>query len=569
MFSSCIIFYMPATISDIDLHVRSYRSALKSNLEVTVNSLTNSHLRMESILHPYGSDDKTIDFSSLIYTVMRLPPEIDCTELILMGQNPDVFTTAGFPDITSWHKIVSKARRRTRYFNPKTHVGASLISSITDVDDIVNLVIAFQTEWNKFHNLLKTHYPTQIQYKKALKSGKLLTDLSISTKDWASFITALGPKYRLRLQRIYLHRRDIRLRLLAGSWIDYTKTVQFWWKNVNLTYSKNSQEHLSQKNIYFISSNLHSFLNLFTGFPQTQKKALLSRLKTDNPTLWDKWTQIQSQELLIPESDFINFIYKDYAELPEFKTKFSRLQSQLHIQSIPNANYLDVNTQIFPISSFTKSKHLDSRLKITKPSKISNSKSIILNIDYPLGFAAYHILNEIFENVGKVSGLYILGKAAVLNSEIGDIEVPKVIFDEHTQNTYMFNNCFDSFFPFPNHQGSILTNQKGASVLGTFLENEALLRKYLENNLTAIEMESGPYLSAVTEATYDQQLPRSSTIDLNQAPLDIGIINYTSDTPYSQAKNLGAGALELNGLEPVYLGSLAILQRIINLEEKA
>ena len=93
------------------------------------------------------------------------------------------------------------------------------------------------------------------------------------------------------------------------------------------------------------------------------------------------------------------------------------------------------------------------------------------------------------------------------------------------------------------------------------------MKKYLENDLTVIEMESGPYLSAVTEATFDQQLPRDTIIDLNQAPLDIGIINYTSDTPYSLAKNLGAGSLELNGLEPVYLGSLTVLQRIINLEE--
>jgi hypothetical protein len=90
----------------------------------------------------------------------------------------------------------------------------------------------------------------------------------------------------------------------------------------------------------------------------------------------------------------------------------------------------------------------------------------------------------------------------------------------------------------------------------------------MDNNFTVIEMESGPYLSAITEATYDQQLPRGTIVDLNQAPLDIGIINYTSDTPYSQAKNLGAGSLELNGVEPVYLGSLAILQRIIYQEEK-
>jgi len=133
----------------------------------------------------------------------------------------------------------------------------------------------------------------------------------------------------------------------------------------------------------------------------------------------------------------------------------------------------------------------------------------------------------------------------------------------------MFKNCFNTYFPNIDHQGSILTNQKAVSVLGTFLENDALLKKYSENNLTCVEMESGPYLSAITEATYDQQLPRGTIVDLNSAPMDIGIINYTSDNPYSLNRTLGDGFLGLNGLESVYLGSLAILQRIINLEESS
>lgn len=80
-------------------------------------------------------------------------------------------------------------------------------------------------------------------------------------------------------------------------------------------------------------------------------------------------------------------------------------------------------------------------------------------------------------------------------------------------------------------------------------------------------MESGPYLGAITEATYDQQTPKGTIVDLNNAPFDLGIINYSSDTPYSSLQNLGFRNLGINGIEPVTLGSLAILQRIINLEE--
>jgi hypothetical protein len=270
----------------------------------------------------------------------------------------------------------------------------------------------------------------------------------------------------------------------------------------------------------------------------------------------------------IHQNDFLYYLSKYLANDKKYQNNFQKLQNHLGILTIPSADYLDLNTQIFPIKNLLKSKYLDSRIKINKPAKLAKSDALIFNIDYPLGFAAYHILSEVLENVAIVKGVYILGKAAVLNSEIGDLEIPRLVFDEHTQNSYFFKNCFNTFFPYPNTQGSILTNQKSVTVLGTFLENDALLKKYSENNLTVIEMESGPYMSAITQATYDQQTPKSTLVDLNSAPFDIGVINYTSDTPYSRAKNLGAGALNLAGIEPVYLGSLAILQRIINLEEE-
>ncbi|PJC79697.1 hypothetical protein CO009_03850 [Candidatus Shapirobacteria bacterium CG_4_8_14_3_um_filter_35_11] len=251
----------------------------------------------------------------------------------------------------------------------------------------------------------------------------------------------------------------------------------------------------------------------------------------------------------------------------KYQQDWQKLQNKLDILSIPPTHFLNSTLQIFPVASLSKSKFLDSRLKITNAPKLQRATALIINIDYPLGFAAYHVLSEVLENINDIRGVYILGKAAVLNSEIGDIQIPRLTFDEHTQNSYIYKNCFNSFFPFPNNQGSILTNQKSVSVLGTFLENQALIDKYSENNLTVIEMETGPYLNAITESCYDLQTPRGTIVDLNSAPFDLGVINYSSDTPYSQAKNLGAGSLNLSGLEPVYLGSLAILQRIINLEE--
>jgi len=555
---------MPSTIESIELHVRSYRSALKSSLEITVNSLTNSHLKMDPILHPYGNNPDIVDTSALVYSLLRVPMDLDKTKLIVMGQSPEVFQESGYHNITSWQKCPPTARRRVRYYQASSQTLASIISSISDVDDVVNLLVAYQSEWNKLHHVLKMHYPHLLQLRRAIKNESIIQTLNLTPEDWQNICLALGHNYPLRLTRIFRRHHNLRLRLLAGSWIDYSKTTQHWWKNIA---TNTIGMHLPHRPVYFVSSNTHSLLNLITGQAIISKTELLKFASSHHPDLNTIWQNIQSQESFLHQNDFLYYLSKYLMDNKNYQQDWQSLQRRLNIISIPPTQYLNSTLQIFPVSSLTKSKFLDSRLKITNAPKLQRANALIINIDYPLGFAAYHVLSEVLENINDVKGVYILGKAAVLNSEIGDIQVPRLAFDEHTQNSYIFKNCFNSFFPFPNNQGSILTNQKSVSVIGPFMENEALINKYSENNLTVIEMETGPYLNAVTEACYDQQTPRGTVVDLNSAPFDLGVINYTSDTPYSQAKNLGAGSLNLNGLEPVYLGSLAILQRIINLEE--
>jgi hypothetical protein len=46
----------------------------------------------------------------------------------------------------------------------------------------------------------------------------------------------------------------------------------------------------------------------------------------------------------------------------------------------------------------------------------------------------------------------------------------------------------------------------------------------------------------------------------------LGIIHYASDTPYTQARTLGARGLSYFGMDSTYAGSLAILRRILSLE---
>ncbi|KKT67988.1 MAG: hypothetical protein UW64_C0032G0001, partial [Microgenomates group bacterium GW2011_GWC1_44_37] len=508
-----------------------------------------SNVRSHQPQHPsryhriFGSS-----ISAIVYAVLRLPEEIDLIHKVIAAPTPEVFSSVGFKDVNLWPNVTAPARRRKYHFNKSKKLLACFINSISDIDDLTNLLITFQVEWNKLHLLLKENS---------------LSDL-VSTEELNSLSNAFGSDFQKRFERIKDHPLDLRIQLLAGSWVDYCKATQKWWKNISKI--TDGKLHISKRPIYFVSSNAHSLVNLISGFALKEKAGLLKFIKKEKPDLYEIYKSILAGENNLPENDFLYFISRYYLDNHQNHTAKNLLEKKINLTTIPSSKFLDINTQIISLKDIVSSKHLDPRLKIKSPAKLNKSDALIFNIDYPLGFAAYHILSEVLENVREMRGVYVMGKAAVLNSEIGDIQIPRLVYDEHTGNSYIFRNCFNTFFPFVNNQGSILTNQKAVSVLGTYIENEALLKNYSQENLTVIEMESGPYLEAISEATFDHRHTTNETIDLNSAPFDIGIVDYTSDTPYSKARNMGVKTLTLDGVEPTYLASLAILQRIIELE---
>jgi hypothetical protein len=60
--------------------------------------------------------------------------------------------------------------------------------------------------------------------------------------------------------------------------------------------------------------------------------------------------------------------------------------------------------------------------------------------------------------------------------------------------------------------------------------------------------------------------PVDEIVNLDRVPFDLGILHYASDKPLSKGKNLGAGTLSYYGMDPTYACSLAIIQRIFQLE---
>ena len=130
-----------------------------------------------------------------------------------------------------------------------------------------------------------------------------------------------------------------------------------------------------------------------------------------------------------------------------------------------------------------------------------------------------------------------------------------------------FDNCFraEDVAPYLVF-GSALDGQQAVTVQGTFLQNRGHLDFYYREAFTVVEMEAGPYLAATYEAAYPVRHPMGQHVNLARLPFDVGILHYASDTPYTQARTLGARGLAYRGMDATYAGAVAILRRILRME---
>ena len=225
-----------------------------------------------------------------------------------------------------------------------------------------------------------------------------------------------------------------------------------------------------------------------------------------------------------------------------------------------------MGVQVFKLNEINYTQ-LDPRIRIPDIDILKKSDAYVLNIDYPLGMAAYHLFSKLSEKLEKIQGIYVMGKAASLNGIRGDVIIPNVVHDMHSSNLYLFENAFSASDVEPwLKYGSILGDQKAVTVYGTFLQNKSFMDAVYRGGYTDIEMEAGPYLSAVYEMFKPQRHPEDEIVDLNSIKIDIGFMHYVSDTPMSKGKNLGAGTLSYFGMDSTYAISVAILRRIFRKE---
>ena len=539
----------------VELYVRTYTTMLQSSGEIRIEALQHAHIGMQSSLHPLALEPK-VDMGALIYAARRLPAAIAHCRRVVLGQSAgSVRAELGY-DILAWQKVEAPARRRRWYYDGKETI-AALIASPSDVDDLVPTLVAYQLEWNKMHTLLQN-----------VAEGDEREALGAGEEDWVRLQQAWTFGFQETLDAVRRRVCEMTLRTIGSTDVGYARGAHRWWHPIGTALGEMG---IGGAPVYFVSSNLHSLVNVLSGVARQLEGQITEFVREYDTELFSELSHIEAGEISASRDNWLYFAARVLFDSHPRKSEYSRLRTKLekeggirHIKA--RAGVAESSAQVFKLSELDPS-CFDPRVGKVDPLALKASDAAIVNIDYPLGFASYYLLREVAEQVGHLRGVYVMGKAATLNGDVGDVMICNSVYDEHSDNTYWLENCFTAADVQPHLvYGSALDNQRAVTVRGTFLQNRDYLEFYYQGRYTVVEMEAGPFLDACFEASMPGRHPVGENVNMTRLGFDLGIVHYASDTPYTQARTLGARGLSYRGMDSTYASAVAVARRILSRE---
>jgi len=553
----CVVDRQPprATSDEIDLYIRTYYSLLRSSGDVRVRAFEEAHLFSRSSLH-LGAEAPEPDLAAFAYSAGRLPDCMPRVRRLVLGQSQHQFDHAGYA-VDRWQVVRTRGRRRPLRWDGGETL-AAFIASASDIDDLVPILTAYQIEWNKLREHLLTARISDVTDDTAL-AGALGDDAAV-----ARLRGALGPRSNDILRDMIAHDCDLFVRLLDGSFREYQRSAQRWYQAI-------SPAVPSGRPVYFVSSNSHSLANLLGGYARNHRDEILAFLRDKNvEQLAPRYDEAVAKGDLGLATNILYYSLRTFLHNePSRMAHVQESAAAAGLRAILSPGRIDVDAQVIELSQLSPD-NIDPRLRQPGIEHLRKSRAVIINIDYPLGMAAYHHLSALSLGVDELRGIYIMGKAATLNGRVGDVMISKVVHDEHSANTYLFRNALTAadVQPFMKH-GTVLDNQKALTVRSAFLQNREYMDVFYREGYTVMEMEAGPYLSAAYEIAEPRRHPKDelvSLVDVDQTSFELGVIHYASDTPYSRRQSLLSKSLSYFGMESTYGAAAAIAQRIFQNE---
>jgi hypothetical protein len=550
-----------ALTDEVELYHRTCATLLRSSGETRLKVLQPSHMAMASSLHA-GAAAERPDMGAFLYATHRLPSKIWTAKLVMMGHDFSALHGERAPE--EWDVVEAPARRR-RWHTDGKGTFAVLIASSSDLDDLIPTLVAYQIEWNKLHLVVSAFSSTEDWPGSADGCSRAFGG---SEGDWERLIASWAGDVDHLLQALAACELDIRIQMHGGTDVGYARVTRRWWEGV---FDHLQEDPLRGRPIYFVSSNTHSITNLLSGTVDLPEQEIVDWLEQEGP----HYLRAELHKFLEGRSkgSWSNFVYycaRLYRQtFPENRRWWDARRDReraLGIIHVPSRNALRVPAQIIDLQRLDPGA-IDSRIGQVDGARLAGCEAVVVNIDYPLGLSAYKILRQVGESIDDLRGVYVLGKAATLNAAVGDVMISNVVYDEHSGSTYWLDNAFsfDDVAPFLLF-GSGLDNQRAVTVRSTFLQNRGYLDFYYREAFTVVEMEAGPFCDALYEIVDVGRFPVGAAVNFAKLPVDFGIIHYASDTPYTQARTLGARGLSYYGMDATYASSLAIVRRILTRE---
>jgi hypothetical protein len=541
----------------VELYVRTYSTMLQSSGEIRLDTLSHAHVGMGSSLHPLAAAPQ-MDMGAFIYSVRRLPRAITSARRVILGQSAHGFRAALGHDVTGWERVKAPARRRPWYSDGEGTL-AVLLASPSDIDDLVPTLVAYQIEWNKLHHAVRAV---------GVEPERVRTTAGASEEDWARLRDAWGAEFASTLAAAGDRECHMTMRLVGGSHVGYARGASRWWLPIQ---SAIDELGLSEAPVYFVSSNVHSLVNVLSGVARRFEDHIVDHTRRDDPELAAELERVETGQTPASRDNWLYFaargLFDNHPEADRLRRERVELERERGIRHVAAPLMgLDSAAQVVRVAGLDPV-YLDPRVGVVDADALRRSTAAIVNIDYPLGLSAYHILRQVAEASPWLLGVYVMGKAATLNADVGDVMIPNVVYNEHSGNTYWLDNCFRAAdvqrsLVF----GSVLDNQRAVTVRGTFLQNRDYLEFYYQGRYTVVEMEAGPYLDACFEVQEPGRYPMNDNVNMSRIGFDLGIIHYASDTPYTQARTLGARGLDYRGTDSTYASAVAVARRILERE---
>ncbi len=542
-----------AVEDSIKSHMRTYYDALKTGKVVNVSDFIPTYRAMMPSLH-HRLSEPWLDVATLNYALTRFPQELRDTSQVVMVKDEKQLQLI-LPNSHVWKKVKAQNRRRLCFYNSISRTLVLVITSDSDIDDIVNALVAIEIETKKINECLK-------KQRKQYDETELINLFGINAEEFSILKGLMGDDWRMGLSSWGIH-PGMSVQL-TNSDVDYSWGFKVW---VDQLQRESLYFDLFNTPVYFVSSNTHSLTNLISGYVWQIESRVFNYIEGNYPQLYQQWLNIKLNNDPTRVYDLVYYLSKIYLDNHPDEIRIrDQMESEKGIRRIVSTGPFDTSTQIIPLNAIPNFAYPDPLLNNLPLDVLKKSNAIIINIEYPLGQAAFYLLKTFFNTFRQVKGVYIIGKAAILNGNIGDIQIPRVVLDEKTASTFSFDNCFNHF-PVSTPGVKTHESQKALSLHGTYLENRRQMENYLARGYNVIEMESGSYLAAMYQFLHPDQSVFDGNYDINQTPFEIGIINYASDNPLVQT--LGDTPLITRGIEPTYAATSAVIRRIVDLETKA